>query len=163
MSSDQHQQAPAAMDFPWPPSNGIYGTYDLHCHCGAIRYTMKISPPLYEEHTQGKEQYVADECDCSHCERQGYVSVHPLSKDVEFTQGLEDRMEYYCGAKNNPHWFCRKCGSVVGSDLTHLMTEVLGMENRMTVNVRMLKDYDPDKLMTRKMKFMKNMPPKYEV
>lgn len=50
---------------------------------------MTISPPLYPEQTQGKEQCVAVECGCSHCERHGNLAVHPLAKDVVFTKGLE--------------------------------------------------------------------------
>lgn len=63
---------------------------------------MKISPPLYEEQTEGKEQCVAVDCNCSHCERKAMISVHPLAKDVEFTQGLVDRVEYYSGMQKNP-------------------------------------------------------------
>ena len=131
-----HEQQPAQTpEVPWTQPNGIYGHYDLHCHCGAIKYKMKLSPPLYKEETEDKEQCIPVECNCSYCERNGYIGVHPLAKDVEFTQGLEDRVSYYTAMKKNPHWFCRKCGSVVGTDLTWLMKEVFGMENRMTINV----------------------------
>lgn len=110
MSSDAPATPP---DVPWTQPNGIYATYDMHCHCGAIRYTMRISPPLYKEQTEGKDQCVAVECNCSHCERKAIIGVHPLAKDVEFTQGLEDRAEYYCGMKKNPVGTARK--SVKGS------------------------------------------------
>lgn len=96
---------------------------------------MKLSPPLYKEETEGKEQCVAVECNCSYCERNGYIGVHPLASDVEFTQGLEHRISYWTGNKKNPHWFCGKCGSVVATDLTWLMENVFKMENRVTVNV----------------------------
>lgn len=103
MSSEERQQPPATPpEVPWTQPNGIYATYDMHCHCGTIKYTMRISPPLYQEQTEGKEQCVAIECNCSHCERTAAISVHPLATDVEFKQGLEDRVEYYCGMKKNP-------------------------------------------------------------
>ena len=133
MSQDQ-QPSSKPPEVPWTQPNGIYATYDLHCHCGAIKYKMKLSPPLYKEETEGKEQCIPVECNCSYCERNGYIAVHPLANDVEFTQGLEDRVSYYTGAKKCPHWFCRKCGSVVGTDLTCLMENVFGMENRTTIN-----------------------------
>lgn len=95
---------------------------------------MTLSPPIYIEDTQGKEQAVAVECDCSHCERKGLICLHPLAKDVEFTQGLEDRKEYLCASKKNPHWFCGKCGSTLGTDISGLMRE-LGVEERYSINV----------------------------
>ena len=130
---------------------------------------MRISPPLYREQTEGKEQCIPVECNCSYCERNGYIGVHPLAKDVEFTQGTEFIEKYYTAQKKNPMWFCRKCASVLITDLTNLMEEVFHTENRYTVNVsdsisvelvvlgfadsvevRMLKDFDPDKLQTRR-------------
>ena len=117
MSSDQQQAPSPPQEVPWSQPNGIYATYDLHCHCGAIRYTMKISPPLYAEHTEGKEQCVAVECNCSYCERNGIIAVHPLANDVEFTQGLEDRAKYYTGMKKNPHWLiCSHIGHKTTND-----------------------------------------------
>lgn len=77
----------APPEFPWTQPNGIYGHYQLHCHCGAIKYTMKLSPPLYQEESQGKAQCVGVECECSFCERNGYTAVHPLAEDVEFNTG----------------------------------------------------------------------------
>jgi len=74
---------------PWTQPNGVVASYDCHCHCGAIRWTMKLSPPIYPEQTEGKEQCVPIECHCSHCQRTGAISVHPIAKDVEFTRGLE--------------------------------------------------------------------------
>lgn len=87
-------------------------------------------------------------------------------------------MNYYTGKKENPHWFCRRCASVLGIDLTNLMA-TRGMENRYTINVslllatessglmiaqlRMLKDFDLGKLKTREEKRGRDMPPKYEV
>lgn len=80
-------QTPSSV--PWTQPNGISATYALHCHCGAVRYEMTLSPPLYAEQTQDKEQCVAVDCNCSHCERHGSIAVHPLAKDVVFTRGLE--------------------------------------------------------------------------
>lgn len=132
-ASDQPPSNPP--ELPWTQPNGVSQKYDLHCHCGAIRLSMKLSPPLYEEQTQGKEQCVAVECNCSHCERHGYWAVHPLQKDVEWIQGLEHRGEYRMGNKVCPHYFCKLCGCVLATDLTFLMENILKMENRYTINV----------------------------
>lgn len=77
---------------PWPEENGVWQTYDLHCHCGAIRYKMAISPPLLESESQGKGIYTALVCDCSYCERNGVIACHPRAKNVQFTQGLVSRL-----------------------------------------------------------------------
>lgn len=73
---------------PWPPSTGVFATYPLQCHCAAIQYTMRISPPLLESDSEGKGVYTALECDCTHCERKGIIACHPMLADVKFTQGL---------------------------------------------------------------------------
>ena len=125
-------QAPP--ELPWPPATDLSATYDLHCHCGTIRYTITVSPPLYPEHTQGREQYTAVECTCSWCARHGEICVHPLSKDVKWTHGLEQRGEYRFANKIAPHWFCKVCASTLGGDLGPMMRS-MGMEERLTINV----------------------------
>ncbi|USW49437.1 Putative Mss4-like superfamily protein [Septoria linicola] len=72
---------------PWPEETGIWATYPMHCHCGAIRYNMKISPPLFEEQAEGKGVYPVTSCNCSYCERTGYLTVHPRAENVTFTRG----------------------------------------------------------------------------
>lgn len=47
---------------------------------------------------------------CSRCERVSAINVHPLTKDVEFTQGRENMVEYRSGGKTNPHVICKLCG-----------------------------------------------------
>jgi hypothetical protein len=73
---------------PYPPSTGVFAIYPMQCHCAAIQYTIKLSPPLLESESEGKGIYTALECDCTHCERKGIIACHPLLKDVEFTKGL---------------------------------------------------------------------------
>nr|OQO17214.1 hypothetical protein B0A51_15849 [Rachicladosporium sp. CCFEE 5018] len=147
---------------PWPEETGVWATYALHCHCGTIRYNITISPPLLESQSEGKGIYTAQECQCSHCLRQGYTSCHPLAKNVEFTQGLEHRKEYRCGRGICPHWFCEKCGCVLGSDLTAI-EKMFGGEARNTINLRMLKDISLDQLRIEKNHVMKGAPPEYHV
>ncbi|EME81642.1 uncharacterized protein MYCFIDRAFT_19570, partial [Pseudocercospora fijiensis CIRAD86] len=98
-------------------------TYPLHCHCGTIRLTMKISPPLFPSSSSSSSEpnnqdvYPVGECNCSFCERNGYLSVHPRASNVEITRGEEAITKYKFGAKQNPHWFCKNCGSVIATDL----------------------------------------------
>jgi hypothetical protein len=79
---------------PYPPSTGVFASYALQCHCAAIQYTIRLSPPLLESESEGKGIYTALECDCTHCERKGIIACHPLFKDVEFTKGLVSHIFY---------------------------------------------------------------------
>ncbi|KAK3113843.1 hypothetical protein LTR53_008450 [Teratosphaeriaceae sp. CCFEE 6253] len=153
--------------FPWPQSSGVSGGYDLHCHCGAVRWSMKLSPPLYAEEVTDEhpERYAANECLCSYCVRNGHWAVNPLVKDIEWTRGLEHRILYWTAMKKNPFWICGKCHCLLGVDLSSIM-KTLGIsmdEQRCTVNVRMLKDFDPAKLSTKPMTLGRDMGEKYSI
>ena len=130
------QATTAPLQPPWSEPNGISASYDLHCHCGAVRYSITLSPPLYQEQAEGRERWTAIECNCSHCERVGAINVHPLTNDVEFTQGRENMAEYRSGGKKNPHFICKLCGCFLVTDLSAIMKE-MGLESRMAVNVRL--------------------------
>lgn len=54
-------------------------THDGNCHCGAVRFTVTLTPPLLEQNVSS--------CDCSICTRNGYLLVYPLDKDVTWHQG----------------------------------------------------------------------------
>ncbi|KAF2483692.1 hypothetical protein BDY17DRAFT_324406 [Neohortaea acidophila] len=146
----------------WTPPNGQKAQYNLHCHCRAISYTITLSPPLYTSTPNPSDRCVAVECACSYCARNGLLTVHPLASDVHFdAAGLEFREEYLCGARRAAHWFCRRCGSVLGTDLRGVMRS-LGAEERVGINVRMLADFDLNRIATRKLTAMRDAPPKYE-
>lgn len=138
MSKETTQRAPPK--FPWPEPNGNVKQYDMHCHCGAIRWTVKLSPPLYAEQTTSDhpERYTLTECHCSYCIRNGYWATHPFVKDVEWKQGLEHRGHYRTAGKLNPYWVCTTCHCVLGSDLTEKMRNRFGLqgdEERTSINV----------------------------
>jgi hypothetical protein len=181
---------PPAPKAPWPPETDTWATYGLHCHCGAIRYTMRLSPPIYADEADGQGVYPVMDCTCSYCARNGYQTVHPLAGNVRFLQGVEDRVEYWTANKVAPLWFCRKCGSALGGDIREVASR-MGGEGRFAVNVsvfvfffffpsycmgcegilmrgicsqvRMLKRYEPDLIVFKKVEFMKDLPPKYDI
>lgn len=129
---------------PWPlEETGVWGEYDLHCHCGAVRYTMKMSPPLFKEESQGKGVWKVTECDCSWCERNGQLAVHPLEENVTWTRGVEDLSKYQFGNKNVEHLFCKKCGSIVGSNSGEMFKK-MGSAPRTVVNVSLIMDDEKD-------------------
>lgn len=72
----------------------------------------------------------------SHAKRKGKLTPYPPSSQKQAYLST-----YLTGRRKNPHWFCKNCGSTLGTDLTWLMENVLGDEEpRVTVNLRMLRD-----------------------
>ena len=47
-------------------------TYDAGCHCGYIKFSLTLSPPLPE--------YKVLDCNCSICRRNGYLLICKPSK-----------------------------------------------------------------------------------
>lgn len=91
---------------PFDASNAK--TYDALCHCGTVRYTVALSPPLHEQ------QVV--ECNCSLCTRNGYLNVYPYRENVKVTSGQDALKTYTFGSKTILHQFCGRCGSSVFFD-----------------------------------------------
>lgn len=130
-SSDQ----PQGQQPPWPQETGVWHTYPMHCHCATIRWTITVSPPIYPEHDpENKGTYPAVDCNCSYCERNGILPIHPLTKNIKWVQGREEMRSYLTASKKCPQWFCGRCGSTIGTDLG-AMLEGMGMEGRWSINV----------------------------
>lgn len=91
---------------PFSPSNSQ--TYPALCHCGTIRYTITLSPPL------SSQKLI--ECNCSICTRNGYLLVYPSREHVQITSGEEALKTYSFGAKRTLHRFCGGCGCAVWFD-----------------------------------------------
>ena len=56
-------------------------TYNASCHCGAFKYTVEISPPLEAASIS------LTECNCSICERNGYLLTYVPDDKVVFEKG----------------------------------------------------------------------------
>lgn len=78
------------------------------CHCGAVAYTVTLSPPLPE--------WKVVSCNCSICQRNGYYLVYPSREQLRINGGEELLKSYSFGPKKNLHMFCAKCGSSVFFD-----------------------------------------------
>jgi hypothetical protein len=91
-----------------PAQTGEFETLNGNCHCGAVRFAIKISPPL--------KGYPVVSCNCSICLRNGYLLVYPYREDVTFTQGEDALKTYSFGQRRNLHKFCTGCGSSVMFD-----------------------------------------------
>ncbi|KAK0613179.1 glutathione-dependent formaldehyde-activating enzyme [Immersiella caudata] len=73
------------------------------CHCGAVTLALKTTP-LDKEYPG-----TVIECNCSICNRNGYVWVYPL-KDQVVIQGKDNMNRYSFGTKCVEKWFCKTCG-----------------------------------------------------
>jgi hypothetical protein len=80
---------------PWPKTTSHKETYNAHCHCGDLRWTFELSPPLWldsastetdndasTEQEESQRVYSVTSCSCSFCARHGVLSVHPKAKTI---------------------------------------------------------------------------------
>ncbi|KAI1376040.1 hypothetical protein F4677DRAFT_445755 [Hypoxylon crocopeplum] len=85
------------------------GTYEAGCHCGYIKFSVTLSPPLPE--------YKVLNCNCSACTHLGYLLVYPKAKDVVWhNNGRERCASYRFNTKVKDQMFCPKCGASLGID-----------------------------------------------
>jgi hypothetical protein len=91
-------------------------TYRANCHCGAVRFTVALSPSL-------EESEAPYSCNCSICTKNGYLLVYPLKEDVVFQCGTDNMSAYFFGAKTKPHRFCKTCGTSILIDFSESSIE----------------------------------------
>lgn len=97
--------------FPPEPTSES-SSHSAHCHCGAVRFSFTLSPPLHE--------YPANSCNCSICTKNGYLIVYPWLKDFKLESGKDMLKNHMFGLKRTEHQFCSNCGS---SCLLHIVEE----------------------------------------
>jgi hypothetical protein len=68
------------------------------CHCGAVRFEALA------------DWSSALSCNCSICEKKGYLHVIVERGDFRLTKGQETLQGYEFGTKTAKHFFCRVCG-----------------------------------------------------
>lgn len=74
--------------------------YDGACHCGTVRFRVKLSDGLR----------TARRCNCSFCAARGAVAVTARTGDLEITSGAEALTLYTFNTGVAKHWFCSRCG-----------------------------------------------------
>ncbi|KAI8963813.1 glutathione-dependent formaldehyde-activating enzyme [Daldinia sp. FL1419] len=89
--------------------------YTGSCHCGAVKVAVKTKP-LDKSSTE-----TIMECNCSICNRMGYVWFYPKKDQVEI-EGEENLAYYAFNTKIFAKSFCKICGVPVHND-THSATE----------------------------------------
>ena len=68
------------------------------CHCGAVRFKVRV------RHND------AIRCNCSICNKKGFLHYIVAPEDFELVQGQEALTEYRFNTKTAQHLFCRFCG-----------------------------------------------------
>ncbi|EIT74483.1 Mss4-like protein [Aspergillus flavus] len=112
-------------------------SYAGSCHCGQVKYTFSLSPPI-------EEQEVV-QCNCSICHINGYLLVYPKIDDFEFPR--EDSVKAYRFASEQvPHYFCRNCGTSV-----YARSTIPQFSHLVALNVRTVPGVDIEALKIKKM------------
>jgi hypothetical protein len=90
-------------------------TYECGCHCGYIKFSMTLSPPLTGQ-PEG-QNYKVNQCNCSVCTRLGYLLVYPVATEVVWrNDGRARCANYQFNTKQKDQMFCPKCGTSLGID-----------------------------------------------
>ncbi|KAB5582556.1 hypothetical protein GE09DRAFT_1211197 [Coniochaeta sp. 2T2.1] len=90
------------------------GTYEAGCHCGYIKFSVKLSPPLPE--------YDVLDCGCSMCAKSGYLLIYGVKlqgkqEDVKWHGDSRSRCSVYrFNTKRKDQLFCSRCGTSLGID-----------------------------------------------
>ena len=100
------------------------------CHCGAVAFRAR------------GELTGLEVCNCSICDRTGYVHWYVSPDDFELLRGRHSLETYRFGTRTAQHHFCRTCGvspfRVPRSD-----------PDKIDVNARCLEDVDANALEAR--------------
>ncbi len=72
--------------------------YNGGCHCGAVRFEVEVT------------EYQAIICNCSICEKKGFIHLIVPEKKFTLIKGLEDLNTYQFNTKIAKHLFCSHCG-----------------------------------------------------
>ncbi|WNZ55543.1 GFA family protein [Microbulbifer sp. ANSA003] len=73
------------------------------CHCGAIRYRAR-------HERDSEEKLVAHACNCSMCEKVGFLHVIIPAENFKLESGEKDLDCYTFNTGVAKHLFCRHCG-----------------------------------------------------
>jgi hypothetical protein len=69
------------------------------CHCGAVRFEVELDPVVE-----------AQSCNCSMCEKTGFIHVITPQSRFRLTSGQADLTEYTFNTGVAKHLFCARCG-----------------------------------------------------
>ncbi|KAL2130441.1 hypothetical protein VTI74DRAFT_6387 [Chaetomium olivicolor] len=135
---------------PNPPGYEDGKTYYGSCHCGAVTTAVKVKGSL-EDGTYGESIM---ECNCSHCQRIGYVWIYPAEPQVAI-HGRENLSYYAFGRRVWRKAFCKTCGVNIGAGPDPNLTDdviatlpedvqkfLARMGHKRPINTRILNGFD---------------------
>jgi hypothetical protein len=73
-------------------------TYEGGCHCGAVRFRVKVD-----------DRQVQD-CNCSICQKKGFLHLIVPAENFILLSGEDNLSTYTFNTGVAKHWFCRTCG-----------------------------------------------------
>ncbi|RLA08784.1 MAG: GFA family protein [Gammaproteobacteria bacterium] len=105
--------------------------YTGSCHCQAIKF----------EFTESDKISTGLRCNCSICQRKGYVmSSFVVSPDeIKITDESNNLTMYQFGDKTAKHYFCQKCG-------IHPFHQTFRQPNHYRINLGCIQNIDMEKL-----------------
>ncbi|KAL7624054.1 hypothetical protein AAE478_005611 [Parahypoxylon ruwenzoriense] len=119
-------------------------THEAGCHCGYIKFSVTLSPPLPEHKIM--------QCNCSACSHLGYLLVYPSAEEISWRSSSNDDdgrdrvSRYRFNTRQKDHMFCPKCGASLGIDFRDVFAE-----HTYGINVRTFYGIDLDTLSYRKL------------
>jgi len=69
------------------------------CHCGRVRISVNVPVAA-----------IVHQCNCSICEKSGFVHLIVEAKDMDILSGIDELSEYRFNTAVASHLFCRNCG-----------------------------------------------------
>lgn len=72
------------------------------CHCQDVRFYVYLDKPI--------ESYDITACNCSICEKLGYIHLIVPKNQFELKTDWENLSQYQFNTKTAQHYFCKQCG-----------------------------------------------------
>jgi len=86
--------------------------YPGSCHCGAVRYQVKLKfPPIHDPTAETIRIY---KCNCTTCQKMGMFHCRPINPTEDYIltspASIEELGDYRCYEKKHGWYFCKSCG-----------------------------------------------------
>lgn len=88
------------------PSPSTSSLHQGGCHCGAVRFQVILRPQAKLEDSRP----VAIACNCSICNKKGFLHYIVPPEDFSLLQGQASLTEYRFNTQTAQHLFCQHCG-----------------------------------------------------